>query len=446
MTGGEVVLSLLRVTYLLAQSMRRLRWQPAALRRYQEKRLRRVVQYAYDFVPFYHRQFREAHLHPDDVRRLTDLTKLPLIDKDEFRRQDPRQLVSRQFSINQLKRVQTSGSTGKPFIVRITAAEDAWRKAIYMRANISCGQRPRDVWVVMTSLHHFHDTTRIQRLLGVYAQTCISLFETTDTKLRQIAAVNPDVLDGYSGSLLILAKAVERRGIRAIRPRLMFGSAESIDRQGRAYMEKVFGAPYCDQFGAAEVDRSAWQCLERGGYHMDVDSVITEFVDPEGNPVAPGERGEIVFTSLFNEAMPFLRYAIGDVGAPSDDVCPCGRTLPLMEVVEGRKDAFLQLPGNRVVSPMVMNYAMSTFPRYEAIDQYRIHQRTVDRFEVTLKLAGDASVAEDLEAEVQRHFNQFFDVGEAELRFELRLVDEMPLAPTGKLLSVTSDLKPPVVR
>jgi phenylacetate-CoA ligase len=436
----------MRIAYLLGRAMQRLRWTPAALQRYQEKRLRAVVQHAYDSVPFYHRTLRAAHLHPDDIRHLTDLPKLPLVAKDEVRRQAASDLVSRAYALHQLKTVQTSGSTGTPFIVYISGPEDAWRKAIYMRANISCGQRPRDVWVVMTSLHHFHDTTRIQRLVGVYAQTCISLYESTETKLRQIAAVHPDILDGYSGSLLLLAKAVERRGVETIRPRLMFGSAEAIDLEGRRYMERVFGAPYCDQFGAAEVDRSAWQCLARGGYHMDVDSVITEFVDAEGTPVAAGERGEIVFTSLFNQAMPFLRYAIGDVGAASTDVCSCGRTLPLMQVVEGRKDDFLRLPGDRIVSPMVMNYAMSTFPHYRAVDQYRIHQRKVDRFTVMLKLAGAARVPADLEAEVQAHFTRFLDVEEGEVQFEVQLVDEMPLPRTGKLLSVTSELTPPVVR
>ena len=67
---------------------------------------------------------------------------------------------------------------------------------------------------------------------------------------------------------------------------------------------------------------------------MDVDSVITEFVDDDGEDVALGGKGEIIFTSLFNFAMPLIRYAVGDVGIPSDDERPCVRNLPLMEVIE----------------------------------------------------------------------------------------------------------------
>ena len=68
----------------------------------------------------------------------------------------------------------------------LTANEDAWRKAIYMRANMSCGHKPRDSWLVMSSPHHFHDTTDLQRKLGIFAQTCISLFESTEKKIELI--------------------------------------------------------------------------------------------------------------------------------------------------------------------------------------------------------------------------------------------------------------------
>ncbi len=429
------------VFYYIAAANRRLHWNIKKLRLFQEKRLRQVVKYAYEFVPFYHQSFKEAGITPKDVRGIEDLSKLPIIKKDVFRRQVPQKIVSREFNPYNLKKVRTSGSTGKPFEVFITGREDAWRKAIYMRANISCGQRPMDRWIVMTSPHHFHDTTNIQRKLGIYSQKCISLFESTEEKINQIAAIKPDIIDGYSQSLFLLSKEIKRIGLETITPKIMFGSSELIHPQSRRFMENVFGAPFCDQYGAAEVDRSAWQCLEREGYHMDVDSVITEFVDKDGNNVSGGERGEIVFTSLFNFAMPFIRYAIGDVGAPSGDSCSCWRSLPLMKLIEGRKDSFLRLPGNRVVSPMVFNFAMSTFKYYSAIDQYYIRQRKIDFFEVALKMVDCSLVDKDIASEFEAHFKKFFNVGEDELHFEVSFVDEIPLSPTGKLLSVTSDLK-----
>ena len=439
------MINLFRVVYFLGLANRRLHWSKKKLKRFQDEQFRRVVRYAYGSVPFYNRFFRDHKVDIDEIRGIDDLSKLPILKKEEFKQQEPRYIVSSEYNLDELKKVRTSGSSGKPFEIYLNSREDAWRKAIYMRANISCGQRPRDKWVVLTSPHHFNDTSGIQRRLGVYAQTCISLFESTDNKIKQIAAVKPDIIDGYSGSLVLLAKEVKRKGLKSITPKVLFGNAESVDLRSRRFMEEVFEAPYCDQYGAAEVDRSAWQCLEREGYHMDVDSVITEFVDKNGDPVASGEKGEVVFTSLFNFAMPFVRYSIGDVGVPCDDVCSCGRVLPLMRGIEGRKDAFLALPGNRVMSPMVFNFAFSDFKYYNDLNQYRVRQRKVDLFEVIIEMGRSLVKEEEVEAEFKRHIRNYIDLDKNELRFEVSFVKEMPKLSTGKLMSVTSDVKTHVV-
>ena len=432
--------------YYLALANRRLSWDRERLKRFQDKRIRRLVRHAYGSVPFYNRVLKEAGLDPYSVKGVDDLSKLPIVKKDVFKRQSPSELVSKEYDMARLKKVRTSGSSGTPFQMYIDNVEDSWRKSIYMRANISCGQRAFDRWVVLTSPHHFHDTTGIQRKLGIFSQRCVSLWDPTEKKIEEIAAINPHVLDGYSGSLVLLAKEMARQGVSVIKPRLMFGNAEAIDLEARRYIEKVFGAPYCDQYGSAEVDRASWQCLERQGYHMDVDSVITEFVDESGEAVVDGESGEVVFTSLFNFAMPLLRYAIGDVGAPSDKSCACGRTLPLMKVVEGRKDSFLALPGGRTVSPMIFNFAMSTFKYYADVDQYLIRQKKIDLFEVSLKMADGWVENADIVREFQSHIKKFMDFAEGEIRFDVSVVDEIERSPTGKLLSVTSDLKTNVVR
>ena len=432
--------------YYLALANRRLSWDKERLKRFQDKRIRRLVRHAYGSVPFYNRVFKEEGLDPYSVKGVDDLSKLPIVKKDVFKRQSPSELVSKEYDMARLKKVRTSGSSGTPFQMYIDNVEDSWRKSIYMRANISCGQRAFDRWVVLTSPHHFHDTTGIQRKLGIFSQRCVSLWDPTEKKIEEIAAINPHVLDGYSGSLVLLAKEMARQGVSVIKPRLMFGNAEAIDLEARRYIEKVFGAPYCDQYGSAEVDRASWQCLERQGYHMDVDSVITEFVDESGEAVVDGESGEVVFTSLFNFAMPLLRYAIGDVGAPSGESCACGRTLPLMKVVEGRKDSFLALPGGRTVSPMIFNFAMSTFKYYADVDQYLIRQKKIDLFEVSLKMADGWVENADVVREFQSHIKKFMDFAEGEIRFDVSVVDEIERSPTGKLLSVTSDLKTNVVR
>ncbi|MEM3551492.1 MAG: phenylacetate--CoA ligase family protein [Candidatus Bathyarchaeia archaeon] len=425
-----------RLLYYLGCGLRRLYWDEQKLRRYQEKRLRAVVRYAYEHVPFYHQKFRKAGVKPDDIKCLEDLPKLPLVKKSELRQVPPRQRVSLEFDVDKLKVIRTSGSTGEPFTTYICGKEDDWRKAIYMRANISCGQKPRDRWVVITAPHHFHDTTDIQRKLGIYAQTCVSVFMPVHEQIEVVNKLKPDILDGYSGSLFLLAKMLDEKGLSNVRPRIVFGSADLIDMASRSFMERVYGAPYLDQYGCAEIDRSAWQCPEKVGYHMDVDSVITEFVDEDGKNVAVGEKGEIVFTSLFNYAMPLIRYAVGDIGVPSSDECPCGRNLPLMEVVEGRRDSFLVLPNGRLLSPMAIRNALANF--FEYILQYRVIQKRTGLIEIYVKLR-DAPIDKDrLLSDIVAYFSRTIHL-EDDIEVNVKFVDDIPLSKTGKLMAVISE-------
>ena len=437
--GSQGMPNFARILFDLGQAMKRVYWNKDRLQKYQEKKLRSVVKYAYDFVPFYHEKFKKAGIMPQDIRTLDDLCKLPIVRKGEMRLENPNRLVSSGFELNKLKSVRTSGSTGQPFTIYMSGSEEDWRKAIYMRANISCGQKIRDRWVVITSHHHFNDTTGIQRTLGIYAQTCIDVFNSVEQQIRLISEAKPDILDGYSGSLLLLAGEVNSRGLKTIRPRIIFGTADLIDVHSIRFLEKAFEAPYYDQFGCAEVDRSAWQCYEKTGYHMDVDSVITQFVDEDGDETGTGERGEVVYTNLYSYAMPFIRYAIGDVGIRSNEKCPCGRTFPLMKVVEGRKDSLLHLPDGRVLSPMAFRIAISRF--FGDITQYRVIQKKRDLFQICIRKSRQDINEEVMETELVAHISKMLRVSPRDVTFQVDFVEKIPLEKTGKLMAVVSELK-----
>jgi phenylacetate-CoA ligase len=237
-----------------------------------------------------------------------------------------------------------------------------------------------------------------------------------------------------------LAKEAQSRGLETIRPRIMFGSSESIDSTSIRFMEEVFHAPFYDQFGCSEVDRTAWQCPEKLGYHMDVDSVITQFVDDQGQEVGPGERGEIVYTSLFNYSMPLIRYAVGDVGVPSDETCPCGKVLPLMKTVEGRTDSLLRLPHGRVLSPVTIIGAMDVFDLFNQIDEYRVVQKKVDLIRIYIhRKAG--SIAENLFRErFVEYFADSLGIDLAEVNIEVEFVDEIPIGTGGKHRAIISEV------
>ena len=278
-------------------------------------------------------------------------------------------------------------------------------------------------------------------MLGIYAPVPISALDNSTSQISVIEKVNPDVLDGYSSSLLLLAKELEERELKTINPRFLFGGAELTDNLSRGYIEKVFEAPFYDRYATIELERMAWQCPAKMEYHIDADTIILEFVDRDGQEVSPGERGEIVCTSLFNYAMPFIRYAIGDMGIPSDEECSCGRTFPLMKVVEGRKDSLIVLPDGRMLSPRTFTIAMRMFKLYKHIAQFRIIQKKQDLFEIHIQKKNGDIDEETMETELVVHMKKMLKLDAFEITFKTRFVENIPLDKSGKLMAVVSELK-----
>ena len=431
-----------RAWYYLRSMMRRAYWPRNKLTKYQNEKLREIVKYAWNNVPFYHEKFREAGVKPTDIKTIEDLSKLPIIRKDDIKRNGIR-MISREYDIAKLRKLRTSGSTGEPLFFYISGKEDEFRKAKHLRANIACGQRPRDKWVAITSPPYFSQATKLQRLLGIYAPVSVSVFDDVVNQISIIEKLRPDVLDGYGSSLLLLAREIEKMGIDTIKPRLLLSGADLIGPRSRHFVENVFGAPLYDQYSSAEFERLAWQCKEKNGYHIDADSVIMEFVDENGENVAPEEAGEIVCTSLFNRAMPLIRYALNDLGKASDEgLCPCGRTFPLMKVIEGRKDDVIVLPDGRAMSSLAFIVAMYDLSFYKDIEKFRVIQKRVNHFKFLIKLRNrEVYNEESIKAEMVAHFSKVLMIDANEMNFDIELTNEIPLDKSGKFRIVISELK-----
>ena len=105
------------------------------------------------------------------------------------------------------------------------------------------------------------------------------------------------MLGGYTSSIRLLAEVVEKNNLEDINPKLIFGTSELLDSETRKYINSVFDVQMIDHFGCVELNRTAWECEQHAGYHIDADAVIMEFLEGEES-VSPSERGEIVYTGL----------------------------------------------------------------------------------------------------------------------------------------------------
>ncbi|MDW8316994.1 MAG: hypothetical protein RMN53_03975 [Anaerolineae bacterium] len=436
----------------LAELERSQWWPPERLRALQEEKLRRLVRHAYHQVPLYRRLWEAAGVRPEDIRTLDDLPRLPLVDKPTLRAAYPAEAVARDVDPRQLVRYASSGSTGQPLQFVMTRAEKGQRWANVFRcwawAGAYQGLRAvnlkdgHSLGAFQTGLLHRLEQTATRMLtLSAYAVHD----ERLDQAIEALVRFRPHVMFAYPASAYHLAEAMRRRGVD-LALLAVITSGEVLHPFQRAGIEAQFRCRVHDFYGGEGMD-VAMQCGHSPYYHISAESVIVEVVDDRGQPLPVGQEGHLVLTNLNAHAMPFIRYAIADIGALTDERCPCGRGLPLLHHVTGRSSDQLVLPSGR---GLLMWYFTDVFRTLPGVKAFQMRQTAPDRIVVLVAPgpdfghlpAGEAQRAaggvhrlgpyvgvegalgylrERLEEQVR---------GEAAL--DIRLVDQIPLGPGGK--------------
>ena len=174
------------------------------------------------------RLFKENDLQPSDINSIKDLNKLPLLNKQDIR-ENLHDMISNRFKKDDLIEYETSGSTGSPLPVYVDRDEDDYRKAKHLRSNIIVGQRPRDMYVCVTSPSHYGRVPSILRKFRIFSREFVSVFDDIETQLKKVQSYEPDILAGYSSSLYLLAQEAEKKNISDIKPKFILGGAELSD-------------------------------------------------------------------------------------------------------------------------------------------------------------------------------------------------------------------------
>lgn len=417
---------------LLLQARRNQWLKPAELEELQAKRLRAMIKHAYDNTEFYHRRFKEFGVTPDDIRSADDLNKIPLTTKDDVRKYGLTEMTSRGLNLDKCRVVPTSGSSGTPMRVVYDQNADDFSKAINLRSMVENGLRLTDRMVNLGDMRTAKKPSWFQKL-GILNLQTVDIFDDVDREVNDLLKINPQSMIGYASQLRLLSEYKVRHNLKELQPGTIFSTAELLDPDTRRIINSAFDLNVVDLFGCIEVNRTAWECQEHCGYHMDVDSIVMELLD-DGESVSAGERGEVVYTSLYNYAMPLIRYQVGDVATPTDETCPCGRGLPLLKSVEGRKDDFIRLPSGKTISPITMHLIVKHTP---GIVECQVVQESLDKISVILVVMDKFTdvLSERLVREIQQALN-------CEVSVDVRVVDAIQRGPNGKMRMVISKVKP----
>ncbi|MCL6472178.1 MAG: phenylacetate--CoA ligase [Firmicutes bacterium] len=345
------------------------------LEQLQLQRLQDTVKRIYEYVPMYKKRLDEAGIGPNSIKTLDDLEKLPFTLKTDLRDNYPFGLFAA--PMKDIVRVHaSSGTTGKSTVVGYTAKDiETWAE-LMARTLASAGTTKEDV------VHNAYGYGLFTGGLGIHyggerlGATVIPI-SGGNTK-RQITIMQDfgsTILACTPSYALYIAEVAKEMGIKKGDLKLKAGvfGAEPWSDSMRREIEEKLGILALDIYGLSEIigPGVAYECPEKNGLHIGEDHFIVEVIDPEtGKRLPPGERGELVFTTITKEAIPVIRYRTRDISAVHFEECACGRTVARMDRVTGRTDDMLIIRGVNVFPSQIEHVLMQidgTEPHYQLV-------------------------------------------------------------------------------
>ena len=408
---------------------------------YQCQKLCRLLQAAYDTVPYYHDLMGRTSLVAEDVvnlETLASLRELPFLTKAIIR-SHPQALRARDADARKTYANTSGGSTGQP----VSFLQDA-RFAAHTEGNLLLsyywnGVSAYDRQVILWGAER--DTYRGRKGLAgqirdyVNNITLLNTFTLSDrdieTYIDIINKTQPKVIKGYAQSLYEIAEYALGNGIAICTEDCVVHSAAStLYDHMRESISRAFGAKVYNYYGSREVGGIASEVCGQGDRCLQVlfDNCFVEVVNDKGEPCEAGESGQIVVTTLNNLVMPLIRYRIGDVGVVGDDGGQCLR----LEQVTGRTtDVFRTKRGTRVDG----EYFTHLFYHVNEIERFQVVQHSLDR--VLVRLVVTQSPGEAFYNHMKARICHVMG-GDTDVVFEV--VDEIPKTETGKFLYTISEV------
>jgi phenylacetate-CoA ligase len=409
-------------------------WSEDRLRTYQDERLRAVVTAAATYVPFYRNRFARLGVDPSSIRRVEDLTQLPILDKSDVIAAG-RELVSRQEPCPKIRTFPTSGSTGTPLVVHhpdsILQLEWAFLWARFRPADtlnqpfssftglelLPASRKKPPYWVEnwasrqrMYSIFHMNENT-----LGDY--------------LRSLDQRYSDYYLGYPSAIYTICEYMHRHGLRLRRPpRYVFSASEELQPHYATTIRDVLGARVMNRYGNNEMIGSITE-YDCGHMHYDMDYSIIEFL-PVGREGEGELIAEIIATAMYNETWPLIRYRTGDlVVYDPQEQCSAGRPGAIIRRIHGRTGRYFTLPnGSRITNISVISKKCTNVKLMQVV------QRRPGA--ITVRVVRGVAYGPSDEQRVREQFRR--KLGD-ELAINIEHVDEIERTPSGKFISIVNE-------
>lgn len=362
----------------------------------QSERLVKQVRNVYDRVPYYRAKMDAIGLKPEDVRSISDISKLPFTVKTDIRANYPFGL----FGCDRKKVVRlhaSSGTTGKLTVVGYTKRDlNTWAECC-ARAMISAGLTKNDTVHIAYGYGLF--TGGLGLHYGVEKMGATAVPVSTGNTMRQLMLLKDfgaTAIACTPSYALYLAEELKTAGLTTDDLMLKTGisGAEPWTEEMRREIEDRLKIEAFDIYGLSEISGPgvAMECKSHCGKHVYEDFFYPEIIDPYTlKPLPYGEKGELVFTTLTKECIPLIRYRTRDICTLYNEPCECGRTLVRMGKIEGRSDDMLIIRGVNIfpsqIETVLLNIGGMIGPHYRIILD---RVGSLDTLEIQVELAEHA--------------------------------------------------------
>lgn len=369
------------------------------LKRFQDKSIRKIVRYAYN-VPLYKRKYKNAGIHPDEIKKIQDIHKLPLITKNDIKNSHPKDTIPPSFNLDKAIAGSTSGTTGKP----ATIYGNMYTAVRWLSGEIRVMREQKVNWyktriTIIDDLSYENNIEKkfiidgmISSLKTFFSMDNIQIFDMRDDIheiMNRMNRFKPEYISSFPGIFRKFA-ILKRHGYgKDIWPKSMTTVGAPLDKHSKKLIEDAFKTRIFDAYGATEAGPIGFQC-NNGKYHINSDMVFLETVDDEGESVSPGSLGHLIVTRLYGDGTPIIRYTgIDDLVTLSNEHCDCGLSGGLIKKIHGRETHSIVLPDKRILLPSSFgNFwgELANKINMDKIDDYQLIQHEIDKIEILIKI------------------------------------------------------------
>lgn len=386
-----------------------------------------AAEYAITNSEFYKNLYANHDISINDIKTMKDIKALPTVSKDDLIQN--LKSMSTKIAKGMLSSTKTTGgSTGEPVKLHKNSIALAKERCATARSYEWAGVEIGDPQLRFWGIPHSKKNRIISRLTDLVAnRRRVSAFDLTENSLakyyEECKTFKPKYIYGYVSVIEQFAKFITDNGLRPI-PSLksVITTAEILTGSARTSIERAFNTKVFNEYGCGELGSIAHEC-EAGKMHIMADNLYVE-VD-----AMKGHSGEIIITDFFNKATPLIRYRLGDFATLSDELCPCGRSLPIIESIHGRAYDILIMPSGKKIHPESAIYVFEKIQQdTNAFKQFQVIQHSPS--EIEAKIIPNKNWSEAISRRLLEELKLNIDQS---VQFRIILVESLPREKSGKM-------------